>query len=169
VVLWSWVRLKVHFVIWYKSHLKYILASVCWAYCVTRYWTVIGAPIISCPTHELSLSVLRKCVGQLPWVGLWGWVRFKVHFLVGVGGDERHPRQQTFGGKFHIENYYFGYKLVFCITGSPTCLDIGRFDAPNNEDGRRLNLTEQEAFDLVFEKVFEADKVIKSVVWIKYL
>ncbi|ESW24424.1 hypothetical protein PHAVU_004G129700 [Phaseolus vulgaris] len=66
--------------------------------------------------------------------------------------------------RFHIENYHFGYKLVFCITGSPTCLDIGRFDAENGEDGRRLNLTEHEAFDLVFVKVFEADKVIKSVV-----
>ncbi|XP_014506311.1 kunitz-type trypsin inhibitor-like 2 protein [Vigna radiata var. radiata] len=82
---------------------------------------------------------------------------------VGIGGAEGHPGQSTYGGKFHIEKYNFGYKLVFCITGSQTCLDIGRFDAKNGEEGRRLITTEHEAFDIVFVPAFEADKVIKSV------
>ncbi|XP_014508975.1 kunitz-type trypsin inhibitor-like 2 protein [Vigna radiata var. radiata] len=82
---------------------------------------------------------------------------------VGIGGAEGHPGQQTFSGKFHIQKYQIGYKLVFCIFDSPTCFDIGRFDAQNGEGGRRLNLTEHEAFDIVFVPAFEADKVIKSV------
>ena len=80
---------------------------------------------------------------------------------VGIGGPEDHPGQQTFPGTFSIQNYEFGYKLVFCVAGSPTCLDIGRYD--NGEGGRRLNLTEHEAFDLVFvEANFYSG--IKSVV-----
>jgi len=82
-VLWGWVRLKVHFVIWYQSHFDPILASicwvyqancchsrreggcfgdptsiasVCWAYQATRYRVVIGPPIICYPMHELSFS-----------------------------------------------------------------------------------------------------------------
>ncbi|KAK8470383.1 hypothetical protein PHAVU_004G129800 [Phaseolus vulgaris] len=83
---------------------------------------------------------------------------------VGVGGAEGHPGQQTYAGKFHIEKYHpFAYKFVFCITGTPTCLDIGRFYAHNGEEGKRLSLTEHEAFDLRFMELFEADKVIKSV------
>ncbi|KAK7401225.1 hypothetical protein VNO78_12549 [Psophocarpus tetragonolobus] len=82
---------------------------------------------------------------------------------VGIGGAEGHPGQQTFSGTFHIEKYKVGYKLVFCIAGSPTCLDIGRFDAKNDEGGRRLNLTEHEAFDIVFIDASEVG-IIKSVV-----
>ncbi|ESW24426.1 hypothetical protein PHAVU_004G129900 [Phaseolus vulgaris] len=83
---------------------------------------------------------------------------------VGVGGAEGHPGQQTYAGKFHIQKYYqFSYKLVFCITGTPTCLDIGRFNAHNGEEGKRLSLTEHEGFNLGFVEAFEADKVIKSV------
>ncbi|CAJ1952471.1 unnamed protein product [Sphenostylis stenocarpa] len=83
---------------------------------------------------------------------------------VGIGGAEGHPGQQVYGGKFHIEKYKFGYKLVFCINGAQACLDIGRFDAKNGEDGRRLNLTEHEAFDIVFVEASQVDGVIKSVV-----
>ena len=57
-VLWGWVRLKVHFIIWYQSHFEPILASVCWAYQVTRYRAVIEPPII--------------CY----------WIRLKVHFII---------------------------------------------------------------------------------------
>ncbi|XP_061351738.1 kunitz-type trypsin inhibitor-like 2 protein [Gastrolobium bilobum] len=67
---------------------------------------------------------------------------------VGIGGPEDHPGEQTLSGKFHIQKYKRGYKLVFCVSGSPTCLDIGRFD--NGEGGRRLNLTEHEPFEVVF-------------------
>jgi len=63
-VLWGWVRLKVHFVIWYQSHFKPILASICWAYQATRYRVVIGPPIICYPAHELSLSAWGGCVGD---------------------------------------------------------------------------------------------------------
>ena len=61
-----------------------------------------------------------------------------------------------------------GYKLVFCKTETPTCSNIGTFNAHNDEDGRRLNLTEHEAFDLVFVKASKFDEVIKSVASIKY-
>ncbi|XP_020207380.1 kunitz-type trypsin inhibitor-like 2 protein [Cajanus cajan] len=83
---------------------------------------------------------------------------------VGIGGPEDHPGQQTRSGTFHIEKYNFGYKLVFCINGSSVCLDIGRFDANNGESGRRLNLTEHEAFDLVFVEASDYEEIIKSVV-----
>ena len=48
---------QAYFILWYQSHLKFILASVCWAYGVTRYQAVIGPPRICYPMHELSLSV----------------------------------------------------------------------------------------------------------------
>ncbi|RDY09568.1 Kunitz-type trypsin inhibitor-like 2 protein, partial [Mucuna pruriens] len=83
---------------------------------------------------------------------------------VGIGGPQGHPGQQTFGGTFHIQKYGFGYKLVFCITGSPTCLDIGKFDAQRGEGGRRLNLTEHEPFEVVFIEASDFDEIIKSVV-----
>nr|BBO25484.1 Kunitz-type protease inhibitor [Apios americana] len=83
---------------------------------------------------------------------------------VGIGGPEGHPGQQTFSGTFHIEKHRLGYKLVFCMTGSPTCLDIGRFDANKGEGGRRLNLTEHEPFEVVFVDASNFDGIIKSVV-----
>ncbi|KAJ1417259.1 Proteinase inhibitor I3, Kunitz legume [Sesbania bispinosa] len=67
---------------------------------------------------------------------------------VGIGGPEDHPGKQTLRGTFNIQKYRFGYKLGFCVTGSPTCLDIGRYD--NGEGGSRLNLTEHEPFEVVF-------------------
>nr|QIJ55473.1 kunitz-type trypsin inhibitor-like protein 2 protein [Cajanus platycarpus] len=83
---------------------------------------------------------------------------------VGIGGPKDHPGQQTMSGTFHIQKYKFGYKLVFCVNGTSTCLDIGRFDANNGESGRRLNLTEHEAFDLVFVEASDYEAIIKSVV-----
>ncbi|XP_014507235.1 kunitz-type trypsin inhibitor-like 2 protein [Vigna radiata var. radiata] len=82
---------------------------------------------------------------------------------LGIGGAEGHPGQSTYDGKFHIKKYIFGYKLVFCLDATKACLDIGRFDAKNGEEGRRLNTTQDEAFDIVFVPAFKADKVIKSV------
>jgi len=84
---------------------------------------------------------------------------------VGIGGAQGHPTELTFDGKFHIEEYQYGYKLAFCVTAPPTCSPIGRFDAENHEDGRRLILTEDdEEFYIVFVKASAADKVMKSVV-----
>ncbi|MCI24246.1 kunitz-type trypsin inhibitor-like 2 protein, partial [Trifolium medium] len=47
--------------------------------------------------------------------------------------------------------------------GSPTCLDIGRYD--NDEAGKRLNLTEHESYRVIFVDAasYEAE-FIKSVV-----
>ncbi|CAK8532491.1 unnamed protein product [Lathyrus sativus] len=84
---------------------------------------------------------------------------------VGIGGPENYPGVQTLSGLFKIEKHEsgFGYKLGFCIKGSPTCLDIGRFD--NDEAGRRLNLTEHEAFQVQFVEAEANDaEFIKSVV-----
>ncbi|XP_027357308.1 kunitz-type trypsin inhibitor-like 2 protein [Abrus precatorius] len=82
---------------------------------------------------------------------------------VGIGGPEQHPGQQTIDGKFHIEKYGFGYKLVFCIRDSDTCFDIGTYDAHKGERGRRLNLTEHEPFQIVFVDASHFDAVVKSV------
>jgi len=89
LVLWGWVMLKVHFIIWYQSHFEPILASVWWAYQATRYQAVIGPPIICCSTHELVVSAWGGCVGVYKWVQisphepvLWGCVRLKVHFVI---------------------------------------------------------------------------------------
>jgi len=49
----GWVRFKVNFVIWYQSHLKPILASVCWVYRVTHYWALIR-PSILCYRTSIS-------------------------------------------------------------------------------------------------------------------
>jgi len=82
-VLWGWVRLKVHFLIWYQSHLKLILASVCWPYQATHYW--VGPLIICYPTHtrdeDISLYITR-CKPQPHEPVLWGWVRLKVYFVI---------------------------------------------------------------------------------------
>ena len=91
--LWGWVRLKVHFVIWYQSHFEPILASVCVG--------PIRPPKIYSPTHELAVSAWGECVGDptstrdkdlslyisgfkphLIEPVLWGWVRLKVHFVI---------------------------------------------------------------------------------------
>ncbi|XP_027357309.1 kunitz-type trypsin inhibitor-like 2 protein [Abrus precatorius] len=95
------------------------------------------------------------------------WVAFVDNEIqkacLGIGGPEQHPGQQTIDGKFHIEKYRFGYKLVFCIRGSDTCFDIGTYDAHKGEGGRRLNLTEHAPFEVVFVEASHFDAVIKSV------
>ncbi|CAL0328668.1 unnamed protein product [Lupinus luteus] len=75
-----------------------------------------------------------------------------------------HAGQQTLVGKFHIKKYNRAYKLVFCVTGTSTCLDIGRYKNENDDEGgRRLNLTDHETFELVFvDAAFSSG--IKSVV-----
>ena len=96
-VLWGWVRPKVYFIIWYHSHLKLILASVCWAYRVTRYRVVIIPPIICCPhtnchswregmCWRFRIDYKWKYFIVYKWVQtsshepvLWSWVRLKVH------------------------------------------------------------------------------------------
>ena len=45
-ILWSWDKLKIHFLTWYQSHFKYILAIVCWAYQVTPYRALTRPPTI---------------------------------------------------------------------------------------------------------------------------
>ncbi|XP_047166291.1 kunitz-type trypsin inhibitor-like 2 protein [Vigna umbellata] len=64
--------------------------------------------------------------------------------------------------KFQIVKYGAGYKLMFCFDGG--CLDIGRLDAQNDEDGRRLTPSAPEPFEIVFVEAFEDNNVIKSVV-----
>jgi hypothetical protein len=85
---------------------------------------------------------------------------------VGIGSPENYPGVQTLSGTFNIHKHEsgFGYKLGFCIKGSPTCLDIGRYD--NDEAGKRLNLTEHESYHVIFVDAasHEADQYIKSVV-----
>jgi len=104
LVLWVWVRLKVHFLIWYQSHFRaYPSECLCWAYRATRYRAAIGSPIIYSPTHELVVSAWGVCVedptstrdyslslyisGCKPQPHepvLWGWVRLKVHFVINI-------------------------------------------------------------------------------------
>ncbi|NP_001266050.1 kunitz-type trypsin inhibitor-like 2 protein-like precursor [Cicer arietinum] len=84
---------------------------------------------------------------------------------IGIGGPENYSGKQTLSGTFNIQKYGsgFGYKLGFCVKGSPICLDIGRYD--NDEGGRRLNLTEHEAFRVVFVDASSyEDGIVKSVV-----
>ena len=70
---------------------------------------------------------------------------------MGIGGPQDHPHQQIVSGTFNIQKNKIRYKLVFCVTGSSTCLDIGVYDNRDlGEHGRRLVLTENEAFDIVF-------------------
>ena len=55
-------------IIWYKSHLKHILANVCWAYQAARYQAVIGSPIICYLTHKLSFSAWGGVMETYPGV-----------------------------------------------------------------------------------------------------
>jgi len=66
-------------------------------------------------------------------------------------------QQRVVSGSFQIQKYRFGvgYKLVFCRDGGETCLNIGRFDAKNGEDGTRLRLDDPDPFDVVFVEAFE--------------
>ncbi|XP_015966026.1 kunitz-type trypsin inhibitor-like 2 protein [Arachis duranensis] len=109
---------------------------------------------------EIEFTKKPKCADSSKWIIFVDNEIAKA--CVGIGGPEDHPGQQTFPGTFSIKKYKFGYKLVFCVAGSPTCLDIGRFD--NGEGGRRLNLTEGEAFDIVFVESSSYNNVIRSVV-----
>nr|AFK36436.1 unknown [Lotus japonicus] len=112
---------------------------------------------------DIEFTVKPHCVESPKWIVFVDNEIGKA--CVGIGGAKDHPGKQTFSGTFNIQKNSagFGYKLVFCIKGSPTCLDIGRYD--NGEGGKRLNLTEHEAFDLVFVPVGVADSAgIRSVV-----
>nr|6JBP_B Chain B, Kunitz-type trypsin inhibitor-like 2 protein [Mucuna pruriens] len=76
----------------------------------------------------------------------------KIHkAYVGIGDSEDHPDQEMLSGSFYIKKHGLRnntYKLVFCRDGSSTCSDIGRYD--NNEDGRRLILTADLPYEVVF-------------------
>ncbi|MED6203743.1 hypothetical protein PIB30_002512 [Stylosanthes scabra] len=110
---------------------------------------------------EIEFTEKPKCIESSKWIIFVDNDIGKA--CAGIGGPKDHPGQQTFPGTFSIKKYNFGYKLVFCVAGSQTCLDIGRYD--NGEGGRRLNLTEGEAFDIVFvEPTSSYNNVIKSVV-----
>lgn len=72
---------------------------------------------------------------------------------VGIGGIEDYIGKHIIDGKFKIVKHGFGYKLVFCptFTAPPgLCHDIGRYDDKN---GRRLILTEDDPYEVVFEHV----------------
>ncbi|CAK8532488.1 unnamed protein product [Lathyrus sativus] len=116
-----------------------------------------GTPI------EIEYTRKPSCAKSSKWLVFVDNVIQKA--CVGIGGPENYPGVQTLSGLFKIEKHEsgFGYKLGFCIKGSPTCLDIGRFD--NDEAGRRLNLTEHEAFQVEFVEAEANDaEFIKSVV-----
>ncbi|CAI8593517.1 unnamed protein product [Vicia faba] len=113
----------------------------------------------------IDIEYIRKpsCAKSSKWLVFVDNVIQKA--CVGIGGPENYPGVQTFSGTFRIQKHEsgFGYKLGFCIKGSPTCLDVGRFD--NDEAGRRLNLTEHESFHVVFVEAETNDAdFIKSVV-----
>ncbi|XP_058773498.1 kunitz-type trypsin inhibitor-like 2 protein [Vicia villosa] len=113
----------------------------------------------------LEIEYTRKpsCAKSFKWLVFVDNVIQKA--CVGIGGPENYLGVQTLSGTFKIEKHEsgFGYKLAFCVQGSPTCLDIGRFD--NDEAGRRLNLTEHESFQVVFVEAESNDaKILKSVV-----
>jgi len=112
---------------------------------------------------EIEYTKKPSCAASTKWLIFVDNVIGKA--CIGIGGPENYPGVQTLGGKFNIQKHAsgFGYKLGFCVTGSPTCLDIGRFD--NDEAGRRLNLTEHEVYQVVFvdAATYEAE-FIKSVV-----
>nr|AGX93239.1 Kunitz proteinase inhibitor 9 [Trifolium repens] len=69
---------------------------------------------------------------------------------VGIGGIEDNKGKRIMNGSFKIVKHDFGYKIVFCprFTAPPgLCFDIGRHDDAN---GRRLVLTEDDPFEIVF-------------------
>ncbi|WJX45406.1 hypothetical protein P8452_32288 [Trifolium repens] len=69
---------------------------------------------------------------------------------VGIGGIEDNKGKRIINGSFKIVKHGFGYKIVFCprFTAPPgLCFDIGRHD---DENGRRLILTENDPFEIVF-------------------
>ncbi|RDY00730.1 Kunitz-type trypsin inhibitor-like 2 protein, partial [Mucuna pruriens] len=84
---------------------------------------------------------------------------------VGIGGPGNHPGQQMLSGMFRIQKYgpqkYNSYKLVFCPDASSTCSNIGRYD--NEEGGRRLVLTQDRPYEVIFVNAYNRDATIKSV------
>jgi len=76
----------------------YSSECLCWVYRFTRYWVAIGPPIIYSLTHELTISAWGMCWRSYinyrlkffivyKWMQpyepvLWGWIRFKVHFVI---------------------------------------------------------------------------------------
>ncbi|QHO14022.1 kunitz-type trypsin inhibitor-like 2 protein [Arachis ipaensis] len=78
---------------------------------------------------------------------------------VAIGGAENHPGKIIIDGSFKIEKVgTFSYKLIFCpsITAPPgLCYDIGRYD---DKHGRRLILTNKDAYELVFEDAGVVDE-----------
>ncbi|KAK7270775.1 hypothetical protein RJT34_26186 [Clitoria ternatea] len=99
---------------------------------------------------EIEFEEKPACASSSKWVvvvddfpgGAW----------VGIGGDEDHQGKQVLsGGRFNIQKYDVAYKIVFCpeVTAPPgLCYDIGRRD--NNENGRRLVLTNGDPYQVVF-------------------
>lgn len=70
---------------------------------------------------------------------------------IGIGGVEEH--HDILDGLFNIQKHGIGYKLVFCprfTAPQGVCHDIGRFD---DENGRRLILTQDDPFEVVFVDV----------------
>lgn len=128
-------------------------------FCFWKY-TFIGTPL------DIEFNIDGPpCARSTKW---WIFVDMKIEkAYVGIGGQEVHPGERMVSGTFNIQKHISGYKLMFCVDDSPTCLDIGIYDMKKemiNENGRRLKLTHQEPFEVVFVEAYKVDGIIKSVV-----
>ena len=112
---------------------------------------------------EIEFAKKPKCAESSKWGVFFDNDLQKAY--VGIGGPEDHPGQEPLNGTFIIQNRgYRPYNLAFCVKGLPTCFVIGRFDDPAHaERGRRLVLTDNEPFDVVFIEA-GSDSRIRSVV-----
>lgn len=114
----------------------------------------ISPGIIFTDITRLNIVFVEKpdCVESSKWVVISdGFPRS----WIGIGGVEEHG-DDILDGLFSIQKHGFGYKLVFCptFTAPPgVCHDIGRYD---DENGRRLVLTDNKPFEVVFVDATES-------------
>ncbi|XP_058773501.1 kunitz-type trypsin inhibitor-like 1 protein [Vicia villosa] len=117
-----------------------------------------GTPI------EIEFTERPNCAESPKWLIYVDDIILKA--CVGIGGPENYPSFKTWSGTFNIKKHEsgFGYKLGFCKKDSSSCLDIGRYNNNEDQDGSRLILTHQVAYAVVFvdADLYEAG-IVKSV------